>query len=68
MTKPRNKTISNVVDYLQKNGLSVYGPCADLDSGKLDYGNMDYDSEDVIKYLKRKSSKKGLSSPDDEQQ
>jgi hypothetical protein len=49
--KPQKKTIRAVVEYLEEQGLNVYGPCVDLDTGYRSGPNMDYDADAVEKYL-----------------
>lgn len=43
-------TLRKVVNYLQDElGLSVYGPCVNLDSGYQYAAHMDYSADDVVK-------------------
>lgn len=48
--RPRTDLLLNVVNYLESIGLQVYGPCMDLEDGQGFYGNMDFNSKDVITF------------------
>jgi hypothetical protein len=53
-TRPQNKTIRSVVEYLESIGLSVYGQNVDLSEsfGILYPSCKDYTAEDIILYRK----------------
>ena len=51
-TKPQKKTLTSVFAWLEEQGLSVYGPYIDLDSGQSYGGCSDYTVEDTIKLAK----------------
>jgi hypothetical protein len=50
VTRPNRNTLHNVVHYLAGIGLTVYGPCMDLDTGDRLGNLMDYDADQVVKY------------------
>ena len=50
--RPNNKTIKAVVEFLAEHGLTVYGQCMDLDANVEYCALMDYDADDVIKFLR----------------
>jgi hypothetical protein len=52
MTRPQNNTLAQMVRYLESIGLSVYGPCIDLQTGYRYGACMDYDAERVLRYRK----------------
>jgi hypothetical protein len=52
MARPQDKTLKNVVQYLEDIGLSVYGPNVDLESGIRFHALRDFNPEEVIKYRK----------------
>ena len=52
MTKPRNKTIRDVVNYLAEQGLEIMGPNADLETGQLRGGCRNFNAEETIQFLK----------------
>ena len=58
MSRPRDETLWNLVEYLASIGLTVYGPCMDLDTGDATGSCMDFDGDAVVKYrsLKEKDS------------
>lgn len=50
MSRPTNKTILNIIKYLNDIGLSIYGPNIDVDTGELFDSLRDYDPESVVKF------------------
>lgn len=51
MTKPRNKTIRTVIEYLESQGLEIMGPYVDLETGQQYGGNMTLNADDAIKFI-----------------
>ena len=52
MTRPRDKTILNLVKYLNSIGLNVYGQTTNLETGEEYCSNSDFAPEDIVKYRK----------------
>lgn len=50
--RPQDRTIRQVVAYLESMGLGVYGPNTDLSDGELRGGFMDLSGDEVVKYRK----------------
>jgi len=54
--KPRN--LATVITWLNSQGLQVYGDALNLETGRLDYGCMDYNLEAIERnYILRKTDK-----------
>ena len=47
--RPSTKTLKSIFEWLEEQGLSVYGQHMDVDSGEEMPGCRDYDVSDVIK-------------------
>lgn len=60
-------TIKRIVTLLESQGLAVYGPCVDLDTGMLIGANMDYDADQVLKYLNMKEKYSNFPFTEDEE-
>lgn len=58
MSRPQDRTLKNVINYLNEIGLSVYGQNTNLETGQQFPALRDYDAEQVIKFRKLKESKK----------
>lgn len=52
MSKPQNKTIKNVVEYLASQGLDIMAPNVDLETGQLRGGNRCLNAKQTIQFLK----------------
>lgn len=48
--RPNDATLHHIVQYLEALGLTVYGPCMDLDTGYRIGALMDFDADAVVKY------------------
>lgn len=50
MKRPRDKTIKEVIEYLNSIGLHVCGQNVDLDTGQVYPALRDFDPEEAVKY------------------
>lgn len=48
--RPGDTALRRAVAYIESIGLTVYGPCMDLDTGDRIGANMDFDADAVVKY------------------
>lgn len=49
---PNKKTVIKVISWLEHHGLSIYGPCVDIETGQEFPSLMDYNADSAIKYIK----------------
>lgn len=64
--RPRNKTLIEVITYLESINLNVYGSAVCLETGAKSFGLMDYTPENVVKYRKLLEAGKIAEEIDDE--
>lgn len=50
--KPQNKTIRNVIEYLEENGLEIMGPNVDVETGQQFGGCRCFSAEEAIAFCK----------------
>ena len=57
-TRPRTTTLTTVIQWLHRQGISLYTGAADLETGQRDFGCMDImDAEEVITIYERNKLK-----------
>lgn len=66
LKRPRDKTLIEVITYLESINLNVYGGGVNLDSGVTSFGCMDYSPENVVTYRKLYEAGKITKDIDDE--